>query len=316
MSVVSNPADFGKVAVLYGGDSGERAVSLNSGAAVHNALCERGVDALLFDTGERALDELGQLDVERVWNALHGGSGEDGTVRGALAMMGLPCTGSGVLGSALAMDKQRSKQVLAAFGIPVPQGIALQRGTPAPDGLSFPVFVKPASGGSSLGSTPVSEAAGLQAALDAAYAFDDVALVESLLTGDEYTVGVLQDTILPAIRIEVLSEFYDYEAKYVSESTRYVCPALDDGDALAARLATLARDSFSALDCSGWGRVDFMLDAQGNVVVLEVNTVPGMTSHSLVPCAAAAAGIDFATLCWRVLETSIAGQAQKEAAYG
>lgn len=304
MSRIQDANAFGKVAVLYGGDSPERAVSLESGAAVCAALQQRGVDAVLFDPSTTALGELLSLGVTRCWNALHGGAGEDGTIVGALRTLGLPHTGSGVLGSALAMDKIRSKQVLAQNDISVPQTLVVDAKTPLPD-IPFPVFVKPSNGGSSIAARPVADASEWLAAYSAAVAAGSDVLVEPLLGGIEYTIAILQGVALPSIRIEVASEFYDYDAKYVSDATRFVCPGIADDVALADRINAMALASFDAIGCTGWGRVDFMLDKHGKPFVLEVNTVPGMTSHSLVPCAAAAAGIDFDTLCWRILETSM-----------
>ena len=304
MTRIDTASDFGRVAVLYGGNSPERSVSLDSGGEVHAALVSKGVDAHLFDPSERPLAELAGGGFDRAWNALHGGAGEDGRIQGALSMLGVPYTGSGVLGSAIAMDKVRSKRLLAASGVAVPTSLVLQRGEPIPGALTFPLFVKPVSGGSSLGSAPVHAADALPEALEAAWAQDETALIEPLLPGPEYTIGILHGRALPSIRIEAAGHFYDFEAKYVDEATRFDCPALPDGDPLAAALATAAVTSFEALGCTGWGRVDLMLDANGAPQVLEVNTVPGMTSHSLVPCAARAAGIDFAELCWQVLETS------------
>lgn len=310
---VTDPHRFGRVAVLYGGDSPERSVSLESGAAVCAALQSKGVDALLFDPAEDSVFTLPERGVTRCFNALHGGHGEDGTIAGALAVMRLPCTGSGVAASALAMDKIRSKQVLMQSGIAVPATLEVAADDGVPADLPLPVFVKPACGGSSIAARPVSRSEDLAQAIAAATAGGDRALIEPLQPGPEYTLAVLQGKVLPPIRIEVTSEFYDYDAKYVSDSTRFVCPALAADAPLAQRLASMALASFSALGCAGWGRVDFIMDAAGEPLVLEVNTVPGMTSHSLVPCAAAAAGIDFATLCWRILETSVA---ETEVAHG
>ncbi|MEO0575384.1 MAG: D-alanine--D-alanine ligase [Pseudomonadota bacterium] len=292
---------FGKVAVLGGGVSGEREVSLASSSAICAALQSEGVNAQFVDPSDTPLTELGALGFDVVFNALHGGAGEDGTVQGALTTLGLPFTGSGVLGSALAMDKVRSKAVLRDAGIDVPRGVHVSRGDPRPTGLTFPVFVKPASGGSSLGSMPVDKVDGLQTALDAALQFDDVVLVETQLMGAEYTIGIVDGEALPVIHIEAANTFYDYNAKYESEQTRFTCPALIDDAAFADRLAAMALTSFDALGCAGWGRVDFMCDADGKPYVLEVNTVPGMTDHSLVPCAGAAAGISFPKLCMRIL---------------
>lgn len=302
------PKDFGKIAVLCGGDSAERPVSLDSGRAVNAALRAAGVDAQCFDPAEQDLASIHTQGFAAAWNALHGGAGEDGTVQGMLDMLGVPYTGSGVLGSALAMDKVRSKAVLRDAGVAVPGGIVLRRGETPPVDIDFPVFVKPVNGGSSLGSTPVADVQSLPAALHSAFELDSTALVEPHLAGPEYTVGVLHDQALPVIRIDAGNAFYDYDAKYVSDATRFTCPALDDDPALAASLATLALRSFAALGCCGWGRVDFMCAADGTPYVLEVNTVPGMTDHSLVPCAARAAGIDFEQLCVRILQLALISQ--------
>ncbi|MEM8548415.1 MAG: D-alanine--D-alanine ligase [Pseudomonadota bacterium] len=309
---MSATREFGRIAVLYGGHSGERDVSLTSGRAVASALQSVGVDAVLFDPAAMPLEDLKAQGFAACWNALHGGAGEDGTVQGALETLGIPYTGSGVLGSALAMDKQRAKAVLAAAGIPVPAGIVLVAGDDLPPLPSLPVFVKPVASGSSLGNTPVHTQAALPAAVAAALTHDSRALIEPLLSGPEMTVGVVGDLALPAIRIEAGNAFYDYDAKYTSSDTRFQCPGTDDA-ALAKQLETLALRSFRALDCRGWGRVDFMLDESGEPFVLEVNTVPGMTSHSLVPHAAGVAGWTFADLCVRILELGVHA-AKKEAA--
>ena len=228
---------YGRVAVLYGGRSGERAVSLDSGAAVLAALQTAGLDAIPFDPAERELGELRGEGVHRVWNALHGGAGEDGTLQGALAMLELPVTGSGVLASALAMDKERSKAVLRARGVNTVGGHAVRRGAALPSDVQYPVFVKPASGGSSLGARPVTESSALTDALAAEHALDDVALIEPLLPGPEYTVGILGRSALPAIRIDAGNVFYDYDAKYESEATKFTCPAFTSDNELAQRLA-------------------------------------------------------------------------------
>ncbi|MEM7764472.1 MAG: D-alanine--D-alanine ligase [Pseudomonadota bacterium] len=311
MTRVTDVQRFGKVAVLFGGDSAEREVSLQSGRAVHTALRARGVDAHLVDTQTVRLPDLPAHHYDRCWNALHGGAGEDGTVAAVLSVLGLPVTGSGMLASALAMDKERSKKVLAQSGVPVPQTIALNSAVPPAESV-YPLFVKPVDGGSSIAARPVQSVSDWADAYASAAAAGNGVLVEPLLSGPEYTVGVLQGQVLPAIRIEVASEFYDFDAKYVSDTTRFICPGVED-EALAARIADIALRSFDALGCSGWGRVDLMMTAGGEPLVLEVNTVPGMTSHSLVPCAAKVAGIDFETLCWRILETSfLSGEANDE----
>lgn len=298
---------YGKVAVLLGGESGEREVSLESGGAVANALASAGLSVIEFDPAKRAMHELRTDGVKRVWNALHGGAGEDGTIQGALEMLGLPYTGSGVLASALAMDKQRAKAVLAAHGVKTVGGQGLHRGAALPVDLDYPVFVKPANGGSSLGAQRVESASALSEALSSAHALDEVVLVEPLLPGPEYTVGILDGAALPSIRIDSDNAFYDYNAKYESEQTRFTCPGAPEDSALGQLLAAQALAAFSALGCQGWGRVDFMLQADDTPVVLEVNTVPGMTTHSLVPHAAAVAGINFEALCLAILDTSFSG---------
>ena len=301
------PSRYGRVAVLYGGESPEREVSLDSGAAVLNALLAEGVDAEGIDAAHCDLWSLPARGIDRVWNALHGGAGEDGTVQGALGLLSLPVTGSGVLASALAMDKLRSKAVLGAHGVRTVGGSALARGAALPTTLRFPVFVKPASGGSSLGAGPVATADALPAAVAAAHVLDPVALVEPLLPGPEYTVGIVGERALPSIRIDADADaaFYDYDAKYRSDDTEFVCPGGDS--AFEQGLASQALAAFRALGCSGWGRVDFMLDDEGQPCVLEVNTVPGMTSHSLVPHAARVAGMEFGPLCLAILDSTLAG---------
>ncbi|MEM6817338.1 MAG: D-alanine--D-alanine ligase [Pseudomonadota bacterium] len=299
---------YGRVAVLLGGKSGEREVSLDSGRAVAKALQQAGLDVVPFDPAERALHELQAEGVTRVWNALHGGDGEDGTIQGALAILGIPVTGSGVMASALAMDKVRSKAVMAAHGVRVVGGRVLRRGAALPVDLDYPVFVKPSNGGSSLGALPVADADALADAVAVAHALDDTVLIEPLLPGPEYTVGVLDQRALPPIRIDAGNEFYDHAAKYTSEETRFVCPAVAADSELGQRFAAQSLAAFNALGCRGWGRVDFMMDGEGVPCVLEVNTVPGMTSHSLVPHAAGVAGIDFQSLCLAILDTSFAGE--------
>jgi len=306
MRSITDAREFGKVAVLLGGSSTEREVSLRSGSAVLAALLRRGVDAVAFDPKERSLTALLDDRIDRVWIALHGPGGEDGTVQGALECLGLPYTGSGVLGSAICMDKLRTKRLVAAVGISTADSVEL-RGPEdfelAIQRLGVPMIVKPATQGSSVGMSKVDSAAQLPAAFAAAAATDDLVFAEPWIKGPEYTVGILQGEALPAIRIETPNTFYDYEAKYLRNDTQYHCPA---GLSLEAErhMAALARGAFAAAAGEGWGRVDFMMDATGRPLLLEINTVPGMTDHSLVPMAAAAAGIDFDTLVWRVLETS------------
>ncbi len=308
MRRISDPKDFGRVAVLYGGSSAEREVSLKSGAAVLDALKRRGVDAHGFDPRDTALGELTVRGYARVWNALHGPGGEDGTVQGALEVLGVPYTGSGVLGSALGMDKLRTKRLAAAVGVQSAESVVLRNAADcelALERLGLPLIVKPATQGSSVGMSKVTHAGEMAAAWQAAAAVDDVVFAEAWITGAEYTVAVLHRRVLPAIRIETPKTFYDYEAKYLRNDTKYHCPAGLSAPA-EAHMASLALAAFDAVGASGWGRVDFMADPTGRPLMLELNTVPGMTDHSLVPMAARAAGIDFEELCWQVLETSMA----------
>lgn len=303
---ISNPGGFGKVAVVYGGLSAERDISLMTGAAVLAALQEKSIDAHGIDAGRSLVEELRAGGYDRVWIALHGRGGEDGSLQGALQVLGIPYTGSGVLGSALAMDKIRNKSLLQGVGLPTPPFRDLVD-TSSLDGLvaelGLPLAIKPASEGSSLGMTRVVSENELPAALELAKKHSEGVIAEPWLAGAEYTVGVLQGEALPAIRIETPRDFYDYEAKYFSDSTRYFCPAgLSDDD--EHRYRALCVDAFRATGLEGWGRVDFLLDDDGNAQIIDINTVPGMTGHSLVPMAAAENGIDFAELCWRILETS------------
>lgn len=305
---IADAARFGRVAVLYGGTSSEREVSLETGRAVLAALRSRGVDASGWDPASRSLRDLADAGFDRAWIALHGPGGEDGALQGALQWLGVPYTGSGVMASALAMDKIRSKHLFEAAGLPTPEyrvitGRAEARA--ALDALGLPLIVKPSGQGSSVGMSKVVAAGELGAAVDAALAFGEPALVERCIEGAEFTVGVLQGEALPTIRIETPRVFYDYEAKYHSDETRYHCPGTATADE-EARYAALAIAAFREVGCSGWGRVDFMTGEDGTPQILEINTVPGMTSHSLVPMAAKQAGIDFPELCWRILETSMA----------
>lgn len=303
-----DPRQFGRVAVLLGGDSVEREISLLSGGAVLAALRRRGVDAHPFDPRERPIREIA-AGFDRAWIALHGPGGEDGLMQGALEWLGVPYTGSGVLASALTMDKLKTKLVAAGAGCAVPpfallEGVAdFERAIAA---LGLPMMVKPASQGSSVGITKVKSAADLPRAFAAARAVESLVFAEAFVGGGEYTVALLQDRALPSIRIEPATEFYDYEAKYFRDDTVYRCPGgLDAGE--EAELAAAALAAFRATGCQGWGRADFMRDAQdGRFHFIEINTTPGMTDHSLVPMAARLAGLDFADLAWRVLETSFA----------
>ena len=309
---ITDPRDFGRVAVLMGGTSSEREVSLDSGRNVLDALLGRGVDAVAVDGIPELVRRLaaspGQR-FERVFNILHGnrGGGEDGVVQGLLEACDVPYTGSGVLGSALSMDKIRTKQVWQTVGLPTPGYVSLERGddvASAAHKLGLPVIVKPACEGSSVGVSRCFRDADLAAAVELAARYQGPMLVEQLIQGDEYTVGVLGCEALPSIRIVPAGEYYDYHAKYVAEDTQYLCPGATG--AVEQEFGSLALAAFFAVDCSGWGRVDFMRDRSGRSWLLEVNTAPGMTSHSLVPKAARSRGIEFDELVWRVLETSLA----------
>lgn len=303
---VSDPAEFGRVAVFLGGDSSEREISLLTGNAVLQALRNQGVDATAWDPAGRGLAEFAAAGFDRVWIALHGPGGEGGSIQGALEWLAMPYTGSRVMASALAMDKLRSKRVFEAAGIPTPDyAVIRNRGEAvrAADQLGYPLVCKPIGQGSSVGMTKVFSAGELGEAVDLALGFDEPALVERCVVGAEFTVGILQGQALPSIRIETPRVFYDYRAKYESDRTQYYCPGTEDAETEAV-YADLATAAFCALGCSGWGRVDFMTGADGQPQVLEVNTIPGMTSHSLVPMAASRVGIDFEALCWRILETS------------
>jgi D-alanine-D-alanine ligase len=309
---IQDPAQFGRVAVVMGGSSAEREVSLDSGRNVLAALKARGVDAHAIDGIPALLDALRAGHFARVFNILHGqhGGGEDGVLQGALESLNVPYTGSGVLGSALSMDKTRSKRVWQSLGLPTPKFVALPRGADvhaAAKEIGFPLIVKPACEGSSVGITRVFEAKDLDAAVALAEKYPGDLLMETLIEGDELTVGILGRQVLPSIHIVPKGAFYDYNAKYIAEDTRYICPGLD-GEAEPA-LRALSLEAFDALGCYGWGRVDVMRDRLGRNWLLEVNTAPGMTSHSLVPKASAVTGIDYQTLCWRVLETSFRGDA-------
>lgn len=306
-SRVPSAADFGCVAVLMGGTSSEREVSLDSGANVLDALRGCGVDAEAVDGIPALVRGLAEGRFARVFNILHGqrGGGEDGVVQGLLESYGIPCTGSGVLGTALAMDKVRSKQVWQALGLPTPEFRSVVHAGDlhaAVAALGLPVVVKPALEGSSVGISRVFADAELDAAQQLAARYPGPCLVERLVEGEEFTVAILGRRVLPSIKILPRGAYYDYNAKYIAEDTQYICPGLD-GEA-EAELGDLSLRAFDALGCAGWGRVDLMREQSGNWQLLEVNTAPGMTSHSLVPKAAAAAGIDYPQLCLAILATS------------
>jgi D-alanine-D-alanine ligase len=301
-----NARDFGKVAVLMGGRSAERAVSLKSGERVLAALTSKGVDAHAFDPKERSIGALVEQRFERAFVILHGRYGEDGTIQGALELLGIPYTGSGVLASALAMDKWHAKLVWQSCGIPTPRSELLLHGSDlqaVATRLGLPLMVKPANEGSSIGMTKVKSAHELAEAYALAANYDSVVIAEAFVDGVELTAGILGGKPLPLIKLETPREFYDYEAKYQAQDTRYLIPCglPPDAERIVQDEALFA---FNTLGCSGWGRVDLMLDRSGKPYFLEVNTSPGMTDHSLVPMAARHAGLSFEELCLRILESA------------
>lgn len=301
--------NFGKVAVLFGGRSAEREVSLKSGAAVLRALQASGVDAHAFDPAERDLHQLKDEGYARAFIALHGRFGEDGTVQGALELMGIPYTGSGVLASALAMDKWRTKLVWRAAGLPIPDFELLNADSDfaaVVECLGLPLFVKPANEGSSVGISKVKTLAELRPAYELAAKHDSLVIAEQFVGGGEYTAAMLGGQSLPVIKIEPATEFYDYEAKYFRDDTRYLVPC-GLSDAREKEMQDLARRGFAVVGAYGWGRVDFLVDEAGRPYLLELNTSPGMTDHSLVPMAARQAGISFEQLVLQVLELAHVG---------
>jgi D-alanine-D-alanine ligase len=309
MSTANTIKDFGKVAVLFGGRSAEREVSLKSGAAVLAALLRNGVEAYPFDPAVQNLQALADDGFDRAFIALHGRYGEDGTVQGALELLGIPYTGSGVMASALGMDKWRTKLVWQAGGLPIPDYALLDEQSDwkvIAKQLGLPLFVKPANEGSSVGISKVKAASELPAAYREAARHDKLVLAESFIGGGEYTVAILGEQVLPVIKIEPANEFYDYEAKYLRNDTRYLCPS-DLATAQEAEMQRLAKQAFALIGGQGWGRVDFLKDEAGKPYLLEVNTSPGMTDHSLVPMAARQAGMSFDQLVLRILELAHVG---------
>ncbi|MEK6243701.1 MAG: D-alanine--D-alanine ligase [Pseudomonadota bacterium] len=297
------PGKFGKVAVLLGGKSAEREISIMSGSGVLKALRSKGVDAHAFDPAERDLFDLKREGFARCFIALHGRGGEDGTVQGVLEALGVPYTGSGVLGSALAMDKVRAKLVWQASGLPTPpcEYLAAPGDIRATAGrLGFPLIVKPVNEGSSIGITKVRAAGELEEAYALAVNYDRSVMAEKLVEGPEYTASIVADAVLPLIRIEAPQGNYDYQAKYFTDDTTYICPCGLPAQKEEA-LKALSLKAFKLVGCSGWGRVDLMLDAKGDPWLLEANTSPGMTSHSLVPMAARALGVSYEELCVQIL---------------
>jgi len=303
---VTDPAAFGRVVVLMGGESAEREVSLQSGAGVLKALQNKGVRAEGLDAGSDLLARLIAGRYDRAWIALHGRGGEDGTLQALLGFLKVPFTGSGVLGSAICMDKLRTKRLLQGAGLPTPRYCVIRNEadlTEAGEQLGLPLMVKPSDEGSSIGMSKVERPEQIKAAWDLASGFNCDVFAEEWVAGPEFTAAVLQGQALPLIRIETDNKFFDYQAKYLSDDTRYLCPC-----GLPApeerRLQETALAAFEAVGARGWGRVDIMVSPQAGPLILEINTVPGMTSHSLVPMAAAAAGTGFDDLVWRILETS------------
>ena len=303
---MNNAADFGKVAVLMGGWSAEREISLLSGSAVLKALKENQVDAHGVDVDHDIANVLGEGNYDRVMIILHGRGGEDGVMQGLLEAMQLPYTGSGVLGSALAMDKMRCKQIWQSKGLPTPEYVVLESENDCDDAvekLGLPLIVKPVLEGSSVGMSKVDTAEEILPAFNKALASKCTVIAEKWITGGEYTAAILKRKVLPMIKLETDRAFYDYVAKYQSDDTRYICPCGLD-ERFEAELAEIMLEAFEAIDASGWGRVDFMLDESGNPWLIEANTVPGMTDHSLVPMAARQAGIEFNDLVLEILASS------------
>ena len=309
---VATAREFGRVAVLFGGDGSERAVSLDSGRNVLAALTGRGIAAEAIDGVDALVAALAARRFDRVFNIMHGGAGENGVVQGLLEALGVPYTGSRVLGAALTLDKVRTKQVWIAAGLPTPRYERLAPGgdvAGAAARIGLPLIVKPSLEGSSVGISRVFASAELPAAVELARRYGGELLMETLITGGEYTVGILKEDALPTIHIVPAGAYYDYHAKYVAEDTQYLCPGL--APAAEAEMRALALAAFESAGAAGWGRVDLMRDQSGGNWLLEVNTTPGMTSHSLVPKAARAAGIEFDELVWRILETSCAAAEQR-----
>jgi D-alanine-D-alanine ligase len=324
MKRITDPAQFGRVAVLMGGTSSEREVSLNSGANVLASLQKSGVNAQAVDGIPALLDALMDKKFDRVFNILHGtkGGGEDGILQGMCEAMGVPYTGSDVLGSALSMDKIRTKQVWLSLGLPTPRYVRLSVGDAAHGSasvagdrmsiatdvhaaaktLGLPVIIKPSCEGSSVGVSRVFNGADLDSAIALAAKYPGELLMEQLIEGGEYTIGVLEGKALASVHIVPAGEYYDYHSKYISDDTRYICPGLPESEEAVVR--DLAEKAFAAVGCQGWARIDFMRDKNGEIYLLEANTAPGMTSHSLMPKSANACGIDFDALCWRILESS------------
>lgn len=304
---ITDPKLFGRVAVLMGGWSAERQVSLWSGQGVHEALLSKGVDSTALDANKSTVLELGNKGYDRVFNIMHGTGGEDGTVQAILDLHGLPYPGSGVLASALAMDKLRTKHIWKAEGLPTPDFMVLNGvddARAAAAQFGFPYIIKPAADGSSVGVSKVKTPEQIEKAYLEALSDGRAVIAEQFIAGGEYTCPMLDGKALPIIRIEPDGEFYDYHAKYISNNTKYHCPAGLDA-AHEKQLQQICARAFESVGCEDWGRVDFMMDAKGQPWLLEINTLPGMTSHSLVPMAAKVSGMSYADLCWALLEMTL-----------
>lgn len=304
---INTAESFGRVAVTMGGASAEREISLKSGNAVLSALLEQGVDAVAVDIRNDPISALQTAQFDRVFNIVHGRGGEDGVLQGVLESMGLPYTGSGVLGSALSMDKLKTKLCWQASQLPTPDCLILENQEDldrVTEQLGFPVIVKPVREGSSLGMNKVISAHLLEQAWSQAQDFDDKVMAEQWVSGNEYTVALLDNQAFPLIRLQTPNEFYDYQAKYFANTTQYHCPS-GLSDTQETTLQNLALKASQTVDVSGWCRVDLFVDEADQPWLIEVNTVPGMTDHSLVPMAAKVVGIDFNELVWRILETSV-----------
>lgn len=303
-------SEFGKVAVLMGGYSAEADISRASGAVVLAALLSSGIDAHSVEAADDLLGTLGHGEFDRVFVVMHGRGGEDGVIQGFLETLGLPYTGSGVMASSLAMDKRRSKHVWRSAGLPTPQWLDISAGVDADAvvaTLGLPLAVKPVREGSSYGISKVTSIAEIEPARDAALPYDNAVMVEQWIVGSEYTAAIIDGEVLPLIKLETSRIFYDYEAKYTDNGTDYICPCGLD-QATEGELQELALRAFDALGAKGWGRVDFMLDAEDQPWLIELNTVPGMTDHSLVPMAARAAGGSIEQLVVQILSAIGTGE--------
>lgn len=303
----NNNKQYGKVAVLFGGTSAERDISLLSGEAVLQALLRQGVDAFSIDMGRETIQQLFEIHYDRAFIMLHGRGGEDGTIQGLLEILGKPYTGSGVLGSSIAMNKQKTKEIWKGIGLPTPEFIMIhhQRDLErVSQSLEWPVMIKPVNEGSSIGMSCVHSDQELEIAWQNASRYDSAVMAEQWITGDEYTAAIVGDAVLPLIKLQTPHVFYDYDAKYQSDQTKYLCPCgLDSVQEEALQMMVMK--AYESVEASGWGRVDFMIDQNGRAWLIEVNTVPGMTDHSLVPMAAKVKGLGFDRLVMNILKSSL-----------